>query len=85
VLLFKFLMVAGEALCLTGRQLVSHFPLDNTVEEICLGWDDEIAALPAFLLQLELKALTLETSNWRMAGVNIRHLPKKKLIGKPLK
>jgi hypothetical protein len=56
-----------------------------TIEEICLGWDDEIAALPAILSHLELKALPLETGNWRMASINIRHLPKKKLIGKPLK
>jgi hypothetical protein len=52
-------MVAGEAPCVIGRWLVSFFPLFKATGEIYLGWQEEKAALPAFILYLELFPLPL--------------------------
>jgi hypothetical protein len=45
-------------------------------EEICQCWDDELAAVPAFLLHLDLFILLLVTGDWQ---VEIRRPPVSKL------
>ncbi len=51
-------MVAGEALGVIGRQIMSHFPLSSRyIGEICQHLYDEIAGLVVFLLHLGLLPL----------------------------
>jgi hypothetical protein len=57
-------MVAGVALGEIGRWLKSHFLLNTkATEEICQGWNDEIVALPAFLIHLERLQLSLKAAS----------------------
>jgi hypothetical protein len=54
-------MVVVEALSVLGRQLVSHFPLPKTTEEISQHWHYEMVAVAAFLSHLKLFLLPVET------------------------
>ncbi len=72
----QFLMVVVEALSVLGRQLVSHFPLPKTTEEISQHWHYEMVAVAAFLSHLKLFLLPVETGKW-----NTSRLPKKNWIG----
>jgi hypothetical protein len=74
-------MVFVEALRVIGRQLVSHFPYSEGYRRDSPVFYDQIAALPDFLLHLELHLLLFfrdqTVKNYKVASVHDIRLPKK--------